>query len=108
ATVVAGSSVSATVTGLSNGTSYTFSVAATNAAGTGPASMSNAVTPQGAAPTCPCTIFGSSTPAVTDSGDGSSVVLGVAFSADSAGYITGIRFYKASTNTGTHVGTLWS
>jgi hypothetical protein len=34
--------------------------------------------------------------------------LGVQFRADSNGYITGIRFYKNSANTGTHVGHLWS
>lgn len=34
-----------TMNGLTNGTSYTFSVAAQNAAGTGPAASSNAVTP---------------------------------------------------------------
>ena len=30
------------------------------------------------------------------------------FRSDTNGFITGIRFYKASTNTGTHVGNLWS
>jgi hypothetical protein len=30
------------------------------------------------------------------------------FSASTNGYITGLRFYKGSTNTGTHVGHLWS
>jgi predicted phage tail protein len=45
---------SITLTGLTNGTAYTFKVSATNAAGTGPQSAaSNAVTPAGppAAPT---------------------------------------------------------
>src|SRR5204863_3182401 len=38
----------------------------------------------------------------------SPVELGVTFRADSNGYITGIRFYKSTGNTGTHVGNLWS
>ena len=36
------------------------------------------------------------------------VNLGMAFTTDTNGYITGARFYKAATNTGTHVGSLWS
>jgi Domain of unknown function (DUF4082)/Fibronectin type III domain/Glycosyl hydrolases family 16 len=56
----------------------------------------------------PDTIFGSSAPATIDSGDGSSVELGVKFSSEVSGEVTGIRFYKASANTGTHVGSLWT
>jgi hypothetical protein len=43
-----------------------------------------------------------------DSGPDSAVELGVRFRSDTNGTVTGIRFYKASTNTGTHTGTLWS
>ena len=34
--------------------------------------------------------------------------MGVKFKSDTNGYITGIRFYKASANTGTHIGNLWT
>lgn len=54
------------------------------------------------------TIWGSSSPTVADSGPDSAVELGVRFRADAGGTITGIRFYKAKTNTGTHVASLWS
>ena len=59
---------------------------------------------------CPCnTIWTSSAlPASPDSGDPSSYELGVKFRADSDGYILGVRFYKAATNTGAHIGNLWS
>jgi hypothetical protein len=61
------------------------------------------------AQTCPCTIWPSaSVPAVASDSDTASVNLGVKFRADVNGFITGIRFYKGTGNTGTHVGTLWT
>ena len=33
---------------------------------------------------------------------------GVRFTADTAGYVSGIRFYKGTGNTGTHTGSLWA
>ena len=41
-------------------------------------------------------------PGLVDSGPDSAVELGVEFRSDVAGAISGIRFYKAATNTGTH------
>ena len=43
-----------------------------------------------------------------DATDTSAVNLGVQFQASSSGFITGVRFYKESDNTGTHIGSLWS
>ena len=51
---------------------------------------------------------GTAVPGLVDGGRDSSVELGVKFRSDVAGKITGIRFYKAAANTGTHVGNLWS
>src|SRR5262249_31740667 len=48
------------------------------------------------------------TPAIVDGGDTQAVTLGVKFQSDVAGSITGLRFYKAAANTGSHVGILWS
>ncbi len=62
-----------------------------------------------AAATCPCSIWSStSTPVSAADPDTSAVELGVKFRSDVAGQITGIRFYKGSGNTGTHVGHLWT
>src|SRR5262249_39800049 len=58
---------------------------------------------------CPCTIWPSTAaPTSTTSPDTGSIEVGVKFRSDTAGYITGIRFYKLSINTGTHVGNLSS
>ena len=59
--------------------------------------------------TCPCTIWDeTTTPALLADPDTSAVEVGVKFRTDVDGLITGIRFYKSGTNTGTHVGNLWS
>jgi hypothetical protein len=93
---------SASVAGLTNGRAYTFKVAAINGVGTGAESAATAaVTPYDM-------IFDLATPGSVDSGDGGAVNLGVKFTSDTPGKVTGIRFYKAAANTGTHVGTLWS
>jgi Domain of unknown function (DUF4082)/Putative Ig domain len=47
-------------------------------------------------------------PAIEDGGDPNAVEVGVKFTSDVAGFITGLRFYKSATNTGTHIGSLWS
>jgi hypothetical protein len=58
---------------------------------------------------CPCSIFNDSTvPTVLEDSDPDAVTLGVRFASDTAGSITGVKFYKGPNNTGTHSGTLWS
>jgi Domain of unknown function (DUF4082)/Bacterial Ig-like domain/Bacterial Ig domain/SdrD B-like domain len=63
----------------------------------------------GAGPSCPCTAWPSSTtPGTASVNDPNAVELGVKVRVDLNGFITGVRFYKGSTNTGTHVGNLWT
>ena len=101
-TTVGPSTTSATVTDLTNGTAHTFAVEATNGIGTGPASApSQAVTPQG-------TIFDFATPQVDDPQDPNPVEVGVKFVPDVDGWVTGVRFYKSTVNTGVHTGSLWT
>ena len=98
---VAASQTSATVTGLTNGSSYTFTVTATNSIGSTTSPASGAAVPAD-------TVFDFSRPTLADGGDGGAVEVGMQFQASVAGQITGIRFYKAATNTGTHTGSLWT
>ncbi len=56
---------------------------------------------------CPCTIWDSSFVGSQDS-DKAAIEVGVKFRADTSGYVTALRFYKTSGNTGTHVGRLWT
>lgn len=55
------------------------------------------------------TIWNSSAvPGTTNTPDSNAVELGVKFQSSVAGNVLGVRFYKGSDNTGTHVGHLWS
>jgi len=47
-------------------------------------------------------------PTIVADPDAVPIELGVKFRSDVAGFITGLKFYKSSTNTGTHVGHLWT
>ena len=60
-------------------------------------------------PTCPCTLFeGTETPATTNMNDGNGgIELGMKFKSYFDGYINAIRFYKSTSDVGTHTGTLW-
>ncbi len=63
----------------------------------------------GSACTSNCTIWPDTAapenPAVTDN---QAITVGVKFRSDNTGYISGLRFYKGSSNTGTHIGSLWT
>ncbi len=58
--------------------------------------------------TCPCSVFGNTTPAVPAANDGYGAELGLRFTPTADGFVSGIRFYKGEGNTGSHTGTLWS
>ena len=58
---------------------------------------------------CPCGVFAdSSAPVNASSSDTSELELGMQFQSSQSGYVTGVRFYKGTGNTGTHTGTLWT
>jgi PKD repeat protein len=58
---------------------------------------------------CPCTAFlPTDAPAGAPVTDGQQLEVGVKFRPSVDGVITGVRFYKGSLNTGTHIGHLWS
>ena len=57
---------------------------------------------------CPCSLFGSLTPADTTANDGVPIEVGVKFRSDEAGTITALRYYKGAGWTGTRTGHLWT
>ncbi len=87
-----GSASPITVTGLTNGTAYTFTVTATNAIGTGPASAaSNSVTP--------ATVPGAPTSLAATAGD-MQISLSWTAPSDTGGGITNYEIYRGTTSGG--------
>ena len=102
-----GNATNATITGLVQGTVYYF--AATTYAASGMESpFSSEISYTIPLPAVATLWPSTAVPGVVDAGPDRAVELGVKFRSDVAGSITGIRFYKASANTGTHVGNLWT
>src|SRR5207244_1328697 len=62
----------------------------------------------GAGPACPCSVWSATATPGGTANDSSAVELGMRFRSDTSGTITGVRFYKAATNTGIHTGSLWT
>ena len=57
---------------------------------------------------CPCSLWSNAiSPGTTSFADVMSYELGVKFRSDVPGYVTGVRFYKGTANTGVHLGHLW-
>jgi hypothetical protein len=57
---------------------------------------------------CPCSLWSPAVgPADGPDSDTEAVELGTRFRSDVAGTVTGVRFYKQTGNTGTHIGHLW-
>ena len=108
-TLSAGGVISGTPTGTGT-TNFTVQVRdSSSTVQTAKATLSITITTAAPPPTCPCTIWpNTATPGTPDTGTGPSLELGVRFTANSNGFITGIRFYKGVNNTGTHTGHLWS
>jgi hypothetical protein len=57
---------------------------------------------------CPCTIYAPGDAPPGQAAHDQPLEVGTKFRASEDGYITQLRFYKQSNNTGTHVGHLWS
>jgi hypothetical protein len=93
---------------LANGTTYVATASAPGLTGTQSWTFVTAAPNQSAGGTTVSLYDDSATPATLEDSDTVPVTLGVRFTSTSPGTITGVRFYKALGNTGTHVGALWA
>jgi hypothetical protein len=97
---------------LANGTQYTATVSgARDVAGNQMTATTWSFTTAASTPppACPCSVWpGTATPGTAADPDGTAVEVGMKFRSDVAGRVTGVRLYKGTGNTGTHVGHLWS
>jgi hypothetical protein len=95
---------------LAAGTTYAASVTASGSTGTAMAAPATwSFTTAVPATQTPATLWTTATvPAIVAADDTASVELGVRFTPDRDGLVTGIRFYKGAGNGGNHVGHLWS
>lgn len=58
---------------------------------------------------CPCSLWPSTAQPVNPASTNKQAIeVGMQFTSNVSGYVTGVRFYKASTNKGTHLGNLWA
>jgi hypothetical protein len=112
-----GTSHSTTLTGLTNGSSYTRYVKCKDTTGNISAdssrsfSVASGTTPPPPPPAVSGTsIFSSQTPVTLNATDGAGInyELGMLFKSSTNGTINAIRFYKSSSETGTHVGHIWN
>lgn len=92
---------------------YTATLSGTDAQGnqvsTGKTWSFTTAKPPGQPGVCPCTLFDDTkVPTLLEDADTAAVTLGVRFSSEIAGKITGVKFYKGPNNVGTHVGHLWA
>jgi phosphodiesterase/alkaline phosphatase D-like protein len=98
---------------LSRGVTYTASATAADIAGNAMPSpvlwSFTTAQPDSVPGVCPCSLWtDATTPTTLTDPDTVPIELGVQFSADSDGSITGVRFYKGPLNTGAHTVSLWN
>jgi len=109
-TYVSATQVNAAITAADIASAGTAQVSVTNPAPGGGTSGNSAFTisPASSSGTTYSVWSSSSKPTTVTDPDTQKVELGMKFRANVAGTVTGVRFYKGSQNTGTHIGHLWS